>query len=44
MIWKKIQQAWEAGDKEIAARPLESMLLELRLNQLSLLDFQGKKR
>ncbi len=41
MNWKRIQQAWEAGDREIAARLLESMLYELRLKQRSLLDFQG---
>jgi hypothetical protein len=40
MNWKKIQQAWEAGDKQIAVRLLESMLYELRLRQRSLLDFQ----
>jgi len=39
--WKKIQQAWEAGDREIVTRLLESMLYELRLKQRSLLDFQG---
>ena len=41
MNWKKIQQAWENGDKQIAVRLLESMLYELRLRQLSLLDFNG---
>ena len=40
--WKKIQQAWEAGDKQIALRVLGSMLYELRLKQRSLLDFQGE--
>jgi hypothetical protein len=43
MNWKKIQQAWEAGDKQIAVRLLESMLYELRLKQRSLLDFKGEK-
>jgi hypothetical protein len=42
MNWKKIQQAWEAGDKQIAVRLLESMLYELRLRQRSVLDFQGE--
>lgn len=42
MNWKKIQQAWEAGDKQIAVRLLESMIYELRLRQRSLLDFQGE--
>jgi hypothetical protein len=42
MNWKKIQQAWEAGDREIAVRLLESMLYELRLKQRSLMDFQDK--
>jgi len=40
MNWKRIQQAWEAGDKQIAVRLLESMIYELRLRQRSLLDFQ----
>ena len=40
MNWKKIQQAWEAGDKQIVVRLLESMLYELRLKQWTLLDFQ----
>ena len=39
MNWKKIQQAWEAGDRQIAARLLESMLYELKLRQRSLKDF-----
>jgi hypothetical protein len=43
MNWKKIQQAWEAGDKEIAIRLLQSMLYELKLKQRSLLDFKGKE-
>ena len=41
MNWKKIQQAWEAGDKQIAVRLLESMIYEMRLRQLSLLNFSG---
>jgi hypothetical protein len=41
MNWKKIQEAWENGDKQIAVRLLESMLYELKLRQRSLLDFQG---
>ena len=41
MNWKKIQQAWEAGDKQIAVRLLESMLYELRLKQRTLVDFHG---
>jgi len=40
MNWKKIQQAWEAGDKQIAVRLLESMVYELMLRQRTLLDFQ----
>ena len=43
MNWKRIQQAWEAGDKQIAVRLLESMLYELRLRQRSLLDFKGEE-
>jgi hypothetical protein len=39
MNWKKIQQAWENGDKQIAVRLLESMVYEMRLRQRSLLDF-----
>jgi len=42
MNWRKIQAAWEAGDREIAARLLASMLYELRLKQRSLRDFQGE--
>jgi hypothetical protein len=42
MNWKKIQQAWEVGDKQIAVRLLESMIYEMRLRQRSLLDFQGE--
>ena len=41
MNWKKIQEAWENGDKQIAVRLLESMLYELRLRQRTLLDFNG---
>ena len=41
MNWKKIQQAWENGDKQIAIRLLESMIYEMRLRQRSLLDFTG---
>jgi hypothetical protein len=40
MNWKKIQQAWEAGDKQIAVRLLESMIYEMRLKQRTLVDFQ----
>jgi hypothetical protein len=40
MNWKKIQQAWEAGDRQIAVRLLESMIYEMRLRQRSLLDFR----
>ena len=40
---KKIQQAWENGDKQIAVRLLESMIYELRLRQRSLLDFRGEE-
>jgi hypothetical protein len=43
MNWKKIQQAWESGDRHIAVRLLESMLYELRLRQRSLLDFPVQK-
>jgi hypothetical protein len=42
MNWKKIQQAWEVGDKQIAVKLLESMIYEMRLRQRSLLDFQGE--
>jgi hypothetical protein len=41
MNWKKIQQAWEAGDRQIAVRLLESMIYEMRLKQLSLLNCNG---
>ena len=40
MDWKKIQQAWEAGDRQIAVRLLEYMLQELRFKQRSLKDFK----
>jgi len=43
MNWKKIQQAWENGGKQIAVRLLESMIYEMRLRQRSLLDFKGEK-
>ncbi len=43
MNWKKIQRAWENGDKQIAVRLLESMLYELRFKQLSLTDFERRK-
>jgi hypothetical protein len=39
MNWKKIQQAWEAGDKQIAVPLLESMVYELGLKQKNLRDF-----
>jgi hypothetical protein len=42
MNCKKIQQAWEAGDKQITVRLLESMFYEMRLRQRSLLDFQAE--
>jgi|GEM_PF-2287076 len=41
MNWRKIQQAWENWDKQIAVRLLESMIYEMRLRQLSLLNFNG---
>jgi hypothetical protein len=41
MNWKKIQEAWENGDKQIAVRLLESMIYEMRLRQLSLSEFKG---
>jgi siderophore synthetase component len=41
MNWKKIQQAWEAGNKQIAVRLLESMIYEMRLKQRTLVDFNG---
>ncbi len=40
MNWKKIQQAWEKRDKQIAVRLLESMIYEMRLRQFSLLNVQ----
>jgi hypothetical protein len=40
MNWKKIQQAWEAGDRQIAVRLLESMVYEMRFRQRSLADFR----
>jgi hypothetical protein len=40
MNWKKIQQAWESGDRQIAVRLLESMIHEMRLKQRSLRDFE----
>ena len=43
MNWKKIQEAWEAGDKQIAVRLLESMIYEMRLKQWTLVDFQGER-
>jgi len=43
MNWKKIQQAWEAGDKQIAVRLLESMIYEMRLNQLPFRNFAERK-
>jgi hypothetical protein len=39
MNWKKIQQAWDAGDRQIAVRLLESMIYEMRLRQRTLADF-----
>ncbi|MBW2301262.1 MAG: hypothetical protein JRF46_13420 [Deltaproteobacteria bacterium] len=41
MNWKKIQQAWESGDRQIAVRLLESMIYELGLRQCSLAEFLG---
>lgn len=40
MNWKKIQDAWEAGDRKIAARLLEQMIWELGLRQAILLEFK----
>jgi hypothetical protein len=39
MNWKKIQEAWEAGDKQIAVRLLEQMIWELGLRQAVLPEF-----
>jgi hypothetical protein len=39
MNWKRIQQAWEADDRQMAVRLLESMMYEMRLRQRSLADF-----
>ena len=41
MNWKKIQQAWESGDRQIAVRLLESMIYELGLRQSNLAEFLG---
>jgi len=39
--WKRIQQTLKAGDKQIGARLLESMLYELGLKQKNLKDHIG---
>ena len=39
MNWKKIQEAWESGNRDIAIRLLESMIYELGLRQAVLLEF-----
>jgi hypothetical protein len=39
MNWKKIQEAWEAGDKQIAVRLLEQMIWEFGLRQAVLSEF-----
>ena len=44
MNWKKIQEAWESGDKEIAVRLLESMIWEMRLRQALLIEFLKEVR
>jgi hypothetical protein len=37
--WKRIQETWEAGDRQIAVRLLESMIWELGLRQAVLSEF-----
>ena len=44
MNWKRIQDAWESGDRQIAVRLLESMIFELRLRQSCLEDFLKEVR
>ena len=39
MNWKRIQEAWESGDRKIAVRLLESMIYEMGLRQCSLIEF-----
>lgn len=39
MNWRRIQEAWESGDRQIAVRLLESMIFELRLRQSCLEEF-----
>ena len=44
MNWKKIQEAWESGDRQIAVRLLEQMIWELGLRQAVLLEFLKEVR
>jgi hypothetical protein len=37
--WKKIQETWESGDRQIAVRLLEQMIWELQLRQSLLMEF-----
>jgi hypothetical protein len=39
MNWRRIQEAWESGDRQIAVRLLESMIWELGLRQAALSEF-----
>ena len=40
MNCKEIQRRWEAGEKEVAVRLLQSMIYELGLRQCSLREFR----
>ena len=44
MNWKKIQEAWESGQRDIAVRLLEQMIWELGLRQAVLSDFLKEVR
>ena len=44
MNWKKIQEAWDSGEREIAVRLLEQMIWELGLRQAVLLEFLEEVR
>ena len=43
MNWKKIQEAWESGNRQIAVQLLESMVYELGLRQCNLNEFLGQR-
>lgn len=42
MEWKKIEAAWNGGERDIAVRLVRAMIYEMRFTQRSLKQFGGR--